>query len=394
MEQLQAQRLRTPLWFDATGTVLWFTAFLVIAILVLINPDARSVVDNYRFGSERFLALQPLYNIELAGGYLYAPAFAALYAPFYLLGPHAGDVLWRLTAFAVLTWAVYRQARTIGDDNPLFIMSCALFLALPISAGALRNGQSTILLAGTCWLLVLAAIEKKPMQVVLWAALALLAKPTAIVVLLLAGAMRPRLIPALIAAPLIVLALPYAFAPFSYVNAVHQDFFALLSNMSLRGSQYFTPADFTAPFTALGIAIPSAAATVIRSAAAIATLAAVLWVVRHADRRMAGLVVFVLAAYYMSVFNPRVEGNTYALLAVPLGVSIALMFRSEGLTAPLPLFLGVLLFLAGFTSVDANIHKATVLWFAPVISTLIFASVIWWFWRLIRATQASTRSHG
>src|SRR5438445_9652466 len=100
--------------FDRLGLGLWIGAFLVVLMLVLWAPDTRTVLPAYRYGSEEFLAGRPLYNIQSEMGYLYAPAFAALYAPILKLGPHLGGLVWHIISFAVLTFAAMRQVRKLG----------------------------------------------------------------------------------------------------------------------------------------------------------------------------------------------------------------------------------------------------------------------------------------
>ena len=52
-------------------------------------------------------------------GYLYTPAFAALYAPLFKLGPQAGGLVWHVLGFAVLTFAAIRQVRKLGGGGVL-----------------------------------------------------------------------------------------------------------------------------------------------------------------------------------------------------------------------------------------------------------------------------------
>jgi Glycosyltransferase family 87 len=255
--------------WDWGGLALWLGGFAAILIISGMAPDHRSVMRSYRTASELFLDGKPLYNLDIAMGYLYSPAFAVLYVPFTKLGPVVGDGLWRIVGFAVLTYAAWRQVRTIDPANRLWMLSYALFLAVPITAGALRNGQATILLAGACWLLVLSALEGRRVETFLWATVAVIAKPTAIIVLLLVGALRLRLIPVLLALLLFVLAIPYAFAPADYVTQLYRDFATLMTSMSVDKAVVFETADFTAPFTALGMPISSEAATLVRIAVAL-----------------------------------------------------------------------------------------------------------------------------
>jgi len=370
--------------FDRLGLLLWIGAFLVVVVAAWWAPDARSVIMAYMRGSEAFVARQPLYQVQLAMGYLYAPAFAALYTPLMKLGPYVGDTLWHTLGFCVLTFAAARQVRKIGGQDQMWLLSYALFLAMPMALGAIRNGQSTILLTGACWLLTLSALEGRRAEPFLWACVALIAKPTGLIMLLLVGALRPRLIPWLVLAVLVVLAIPYAFAPVSYINDQYRDFFQMLTSMAVDHTGPFAPADFTVPFAMIGLPIPELGATIIRVIAALLTLSAVLWFDRKAEREVAGIAIFLTATFYMCVFNPRVEPNTYAMIAVPAGVAIAYLWREEQ-GSTLAKTLATVQFLAGLTSIERHLHNFFNPWFRPIVVTVIACTLIRWFW--LRARQ-------
>lgn len=380
---------------DWGGTTLWIVVFAIILVIAWQAPDARSVVVNYRFGAEMFLAGHSPYNIKVAMGYLYAPAFAALYVPFLHLGAHWGDTLWRVLSFAVLTYAVYRQMRRIGPQNAIWFLSCTLFLALPVTAGALRNGQATILLIGACWLMTLSALEGRRAELFFWTSVALIAKPTVIVLMLLLGAIRPRLIPAMLLALVTVLVLPYAFGPFEFVNRLNRDFFALMTAMSVDKSVAFVPADFTAVFAEIGAPISTTVATLIRMVVGLATLGAVVWFDRRLEHRLKALVIFLIAAAYMCVFNPRVESNTYAMVAVPAGMAIAYIWQQERGGALRIVLAGALL-LSGMTGILREIHDVLQPWFRAVAMTAITMAILWWYYRLAQRgpRQVETRTHG
>lgn len=381
--------------FDRLGFWLWIGSFLIVLGLVLWSPTTRSVVHIYRHGSEAFLSGQPLYQVDVAMGYLYAPAFAVLYVPLLKLGPYLGNILWHMLGFGVLTFAAMRQVRKLGGEEQTWLLSFGLFLALPVSLAALRNGQATILLTGACWFLTLSTLEGRRAETFFWASLAIIAKPTAIIMLLLAGALRPRLIPVLALAVLVVLAIPYGFASTDYITAQYHDFFRLLTSMTVDPTGPFVPADFTAPFTRLGMPIPESVATIVRVVAGLATL----WLVLRYDRRLepnvSGLAIFLAAAFYMCVFNPRVEQNTYAMVAVPAGLAIALLWREKG-GGTMCWFLATLLFVTGLTSVDMRLHDLFHLWFRPISISMIACVLIGWFWTQDRrkAPAAGAVAHG
>ncbi|MBZ9809767.1 DUF2029 domain-containing protein [Mesorhizobium sp. BR1-1-9] len=387
-------RISKPV-FDRLGLSLWIGAFAVVLGLVLWSPDARTVLHAYRYGSVEFLAGRPLYDLESEMGYLYTPAFAALYIPFLTLGPHLGGLAWHALGFAVLTLAAARQVRKLGGQEQTWLLSFGLFLALPMTLGAIRNGQATILLTGACWLLTLSALEGRRAETFLWASLAITAKPTAIIMLLLAGALRPRLIPALVLAVLFVLAIPYAFAPAGYLNEQYGDFARMLTSMAVDKTSHFVPTDFTAPFIEMGLPVPDSVATAVRVVIGLLTLSIVLWFDRKLEQGPAGLAIFLTAAFYMCVFNPRVEPNTYAMIAVPAGLAIALLWREEK-GGVLACVLSMTLFLTGLTGVERHMHDFLYPWFRPITVTFIACFLIRWFWAKARQklVNAEPVAHG
>ncbi|PBC10103.1 glycosyltransferase family 87 protein [Mesorhizobium sp. WSM3859] len=365
--------------FDRLGFWLWVGSFLVVLGLVLWSPETRSVIRIYRYGSEAFLNRQPLYQVQVAMGYLYAPAFAVLYVPLLKLGPHLGNILWHALGFGALTFAAMRQVRKVGGEEQTWLLSFGLFLALPVSLAALRNGQATILLTGACWFLTLSALEGRRAECFFWAMLAIIAKPSAIIMLLLVGALRPRLIPVLALAVIVVLVIPYGFASAGYINTQYYDFFRMLTSMTVDPTGPFVPADFTAPFTRFGMTLPEFDATIVRVVAGLLTLWVVLQFDRRLDSNVSGLAIFLTAAFYMCVFNPRVEQNTYATVAVPAGLSIALLWREKG-PVIMRWLLAVLLFVTGLTSVDTRLHDFFHPWFRPIGISIVACLLIGWLW--------------
>ncbi|RAZ78214.1 glycosyltransferase 87 family protein [Mesorhizobium atlanticum] len=365
--------------FDRLGLLLWVGAFAVVLAMTWWAPSAHSVVPIYRNGSEAFVAARPLYQVHVAMGFLYAPAFAVVYIPLMKLGPHVGDLLWHMIGFGVLTFAAMRQVRKVGGEEQAWLLSFGLFLALPVSLAALRNGQATILLTGACWFLTLSALEGRRAECFFWAMLAITAKPTAIIMLLLAGALRPRLIPVLALAVIVVLVIPYGFASAGYINAQYYDFFRMLTSMTVDPTGPFVPADFTAPFTRFGMTLPALDATIVRVVAGSLTLWVVLQFDRRLDPNVSGLAIFLTAASYMCVFNPRVEQNTYAMVAVPAGLSIALLWREKG-PVIMRRLLAALLLVTGLTSVDTRLHDLFHPWFWPIGISIVACLLIGWFW--------------
>lgn len=361
---------------DRAGLILWSVAIAATLLVAAMKPDVRSVVVAYEYGTSQFLAHQPLYDLNRAMGFLYPPAFAALYWPFYELGPVLGGLLWRTIGVCALTAATITQARRLDFQNGRRIASLAIFFALPLSLGAIRNGQSTVLLTAACWFLVMAAMDDRPGRVLLWTLVALLAKPTAIVVVLLVCALRPCSIPWTAAAIVALFVVPYAFGPVEYVNAQHAEFFRLLTSMGNNSAkEAFEAADFTGVLSAVGFQIDGNTATAIRLAMA-AVVLSVVWALDREPEPQSGYLLFLFAAFYMTVFNPRVESNTYVLIAAPLGLGIAYL-KDRKPSSMLPTVLGSVLFLAGLTGINATFHSLLNPWFKPLMTTLLVIPVVY-----------------
>jgi hypothetical protein len=125
--------------------------------------------------------------------------------------------------------------------------------------------------------------------------------------------------------------------------------------------------------------LSEAEATVVRVVAGLLTLWGVLQFDRRLNSNISGPAIFLIAAFYMCVFNPRVEQNTYAMVAVPAGLCIALLWREKGAGA-MPWFLAALLFVTGLTTVDLRVHDFFHLWFRPISISIIACALIGWFW--------------
>src|SRR4051812_42627072 len=174
--------------------------FCVVLLHTFFSSSSRNVTQIYRAATRSFLNGETLYPLtEPVMGFLYLPGFATLYAPFEWMGPRLGDAAWKATGLGLLTYAAWSNCRDIVHERRLRVFALALVISIPLVAGSFLNGQANIHLAAACWLVTLAAFRGQAAAVVFWTGIAVLAKPLAIVILLLVGAARPRMIPAMAA---------------------------------------------------------------------------------------------------------------------------------------------------------------------------------------------------
>jgi hypothetical protein len=330
----------------------------------------KNVTPGYRAATKSFLSGETLYPLtEPVMGFLYLPGFATLYIPFEWMGPWLGDAVWKATGLALLTYAAWSNCRDIDRELRLRVFSLALVICIPLVAGSFLQGQANIHLAAACWLVTLAAFRGQVAAVVFWTGIAVLAKPLAIVILLLVGAVRPRMIPAMAGGIAWALALPFLAMDAQYVLGLYRDFWRMLTTMAVASR--FTASDFSAIFIKLGWQVGDVYLTAIRCAAALGALAMALWLSSRLPRNAAALAVVILGSGYMCLFNPRAEGLTYAVLALPCAVMIALYFY-QGRERALWATAAVGVFLAGNSHLTGGLLNLTRDWFRPTVFTLLF----------------------
>ena len=352
------------------GLIAWSVMLSAVVGYSLIGSNYHNLTSVYRAASEAFGRGDPLYPSEGTtgfAGFLYLPGFAVMYLPFDWIGPRIGEAVWKTTGLALVTYAAWSQCRDVDHDLRTRVLSLALGISIPLVAGSALNGQAGIHMGAACSLMILRAFRRQAADLVLWSGIAILAKPLAIVAVLLVAGLRPRTIPALAGGIAWALALPFAVADGQYVLTLYRDCFQMLATMAL--SDRFSAADFTAVFLNFGWP-KSTHITIIRCAAAFATWAIALWCSLHLPRNAAALAVMVLAANYMCLFNPRAEGLTYAILALPYAVVIA-SYLYQGYAQPLWIAAAVVLVLLGSNGIFGGIFNSTRHWFKPTVAPLL-----------------------
>lgn len=367
--------VRQPHWLSKhitrTGLIAWAAMFVAIAIHALFVASAKNVTPVYRAAAEHFLRGEPLYPDIAASinGFLYLPGFAVLYIPFDLLGPWVGDAAFKVTGAALTTWAAWSTCRDMERDLRLRVVALAFLISIPVFAGSFLQGQANVHLGAACWLMTLAAFRRQAAAVVLWSGIAILAKPLAIVALLLVGGVRPKTIPALLAGFAWALALPFVVASPHYVLGLYAEIWRMLTAMAL--SSDFEAADVTAIFAAIGWSPGVAAVATLRVVAALATFALALRFALRLPSNAAALGVTIAGAAYMCLFNPRAEGLTYAILALPCALVVAAgLYESRAQTWWAAC--AALLVIVGSNGISGGIYALTGAWYKPALFVLLF----------------------
>jgi hypothetical protein len=199
-------------------------------------------------------------------------------------------------------------------------------------------------------------------------------KPLAIVAILLIGGVKPKMVPALSVGIAWAVALPFAVADPDYVVSLYLDLWNMLTAM-VHTDRHFIPADFTAVISSLGGTLDPDLVNLMRCLAAIATWGLAMWLIRRLQPNTAGLIVMILAASYMCLFNPRAEGLSYALPALPCAIIISAGLCQDR-ERTLWIACAAILFFNGVNGITYTALKATQFWFKPIFFSILLALMI------------------
>ncbi len=349
----------------------WVALFLVMAAIIA-HDSTRSVLAVYRFGSTQWIAGRTLYEFTGIGGFTYLPHAAILFIPFALLPPLAGEVLWRLLNIAVFAVGLSGFARLAGERSGKDLFPLMTLVTLPLAWGCARNGQATLLMTGFMLLAAADLARSRWWRSTLWLALAVAVKPLAIVLVLIIGA-RERHMTLRLAAGMALLALfPFATQHPAYVAGQYA---ASIQNMALSAHVGVVAHGWTTPFTALrvaGIDVPERVQTVMRLAAAVATLALYGMARRRQGAAAAAVHAYSLAAVYLILFSPRTENNTYVMLGPVIGVFLTQAVRAEQRTGEAVLLGGILAVLLGSRQLEHLLTPhASDGWLSPLMASFV-----------------------
>jgi alpha-1,2-mannosyltransferase len=308
------RRIVYPTLPVVAALALWLVPACVLSLMVASRPERRTVTPLYHGAAAHWCARQDLYSGP--SGMNYLPHFAILFAPFHAMPAPWGDVLWRWCAVALIASGLGRIIRAQFGEQAGWWFLWATVLTLPLSLGALRNGQANAHLAGLMLHAVASLPHRQWWRAAAIMALAVAVKPLGIVLWLLASALyaplRFRAALALVA----LAAFPLLLADSAYVMSSYSKAWTNLRECTAVTEHRF--ADLNGILRTLGTELRAPASSVVRLLAGGVTLA-LCWL---ASRRLQGAVqamcLHSLAASYLMLGNPMTESNSYVILAPSL----------------------------------------------------------------------------
>jgi len=295
------------------GVALWGVPMVAITVMVILRPEHRSVTSLYHEAVAHWWAREPLYHGP--GGMNYLPHFALLFSPFHVLPSALGNSLWRWTALAGLVCGLWQFVRREANAAKAFALVAAV--VMPLSLGALRNGQANAHL-GACLCLGAACLgEERYWPASLFLLLGLAIKPLGLVGIGLALAAFPPLGWRLGLGALGFAAVPFLVAPWDYAAGQHAAAWANLGYCAAVSEHRF--ADLNGLLRTFGFPLTGQASLAARALAGAFFFAGCRAAAQMEAPRRA-LFWHGAAASYLMLFNPMTEANSYVVLAPALGL--------------------------------------------------------------------------
>ncbi|MCS7009380.1 MAG: glycosyltransferase 87 family protein, partial [Chthoniobacterales bacterium] len=290
---------------------------------------------NYRQAAEKWWHGEQSIYISKKSGFLYLPHAAIIYTPFVLPPKRIGEPLWRIVSLTTLAWAIWRSAKILPAYPSTNTFALLSILTIPSSFASAANGQMNLLLSALLLHATIDLSRNLTIRPLLLLLLATALKPHALIFLLLVATVFPRfLLPTLFGTCLFLLA-PFIHPKPSYVLNQYTSFSHVLISSTLHIAHEYC--DLTGLARTLGIHLPQTFWFLLRSVAALVTLALAWSATRNHPSPLREFLTLALATTYLMLFNPRTEANSYILLTPSVAWLTALLSLPALKTSPPPL---------------------------------------------------------
>ncbi|MGI9114173.1 MAG: glycosyltransferase family 87 protein [Chthoniobacterales bacterium] len=308
----------------ARQSLLAWMGWLIFAVAICAVSHhqgfKRTVVPSYRAASTAWLASRPIYELDSIHGFLYLPSAAALTVPFLGLPASAHELVFRALSIGFLAWATWRLASAVERATGRAAFLPMTFLVIPTAIGSAVAGQMNIALAAAMAAAAADMIEKRWNRAAIWLGLGFALKPQMAVFLVLAAIMfRPMRLRALIA---LVAALLVPFL-FQSPHFVFEQYRLCWTKLQLSGNPTAVHEHFNDLFgllSSFGLEVRESSQWIIRIISMALTVLCAWRGAQRRDNAAAVLMTLAWAACYLMLFNPRTEGGSYVIAAVPLAV--------------------------------------------------------------------------
>lgn len=296
------------------GWWLWIIFTLAIMALGSLPANLHTVLPAYVGASAAWQHGLAIYSGTYSG-FLYLPHAAIFTIPISWLPDRVGEAVWRLFCMGfmgIALWELSKKIRSISGVSPFFWL---VLLSFAPMASMLRNGQMTTPLLATMIMATLALMDRRWNQAVFWLCLGLALKPLMLVLLLLAVVLYPPLLWRMAIGFVIMGVVPFATQSPSYVISQYQSFWHEVTVSAYPMNHLDGFVDLFHLLAFLGWKLSVAWRLGLSLLAGLITLLICFAIRRKHQNWMAALLILSWATVYLMLFNPRVEHNTYGMLA-------------------------------------------------------------------------------
>jgi len=383
-------------WFGKNPWVGW-AAWIVFCISILVQTGPKrfgSTFSVYLDYASKLWSRAPLYDATTLDGFNYWPSSLLIYIPVLKLEPVVAGWIMITIAMAVFTFACVKLLDALlpakRQVSAVTAAGILLLINIPAAWFNFKYIQAQILMTSGMILGAAAMMRGRWLVASLWIFFAAVMKPLAIVMLLLCGAVQPRMRLLLIGALIAGFLLPFAVVEWSYMAEQYRAWVLKLSFMAhVMPTDWPYQADFQTMLDTFRIVVPPPVATVIRFAAAFGTLALAWRISKIEGRTIFPLGVLILSGCYITLFGPRNEYLSFFVLTPSLTALAFVLFGRDTKDMRGWLLIAAVLVL-GF-SISFPIDRVT----KPFVVTLVYVWLIWLTlkpqrWRELLAEQQRT----
>jgi hypothetical protein len=307
-------------------------AAFCILVLARMHPRRFAAAFGYYLEfAQKFAARETLYDPKSLTDVSYWPSTLAVMVPFTLLDPTVSAAIVLAVSAAALTWAAIDLMRALKPSRGDALMLAGLLLMINIMPAwyHFKHVQLHILMTAGMMAAAACMIREKWMFAALWLFVALVVKPIAIVMVLLCGALEPKMRLPLIVAVVAASLLPFALADADYLIEQYRLFgLKLWTVASSPPGEWPYQADFSTLLKSVGIVLPGAVSVPLRLAAALGTLW-LAWRVSPRNRAAFALGILVLSGCYLTLFGPRNENVSFLVLTPSIAALALLMLLRD-----------------------------------------------------------------
>jgi hypothetical protein len=350
---------------------------MCFAALIGVNPRRYAATFGVYIDYARtFFAGEAIYDVSRIDAYLYWPVSLVVLGPFLAFDTVIAAALALGLSAAFLTWAAYQIMRAMLPDKSLHDVVSLTGYFLLINAPAawfnFKQVQAQVFMTAGMMFAAAAMMRGRYTAASLWLTASAIVKPLSMVMILLCGALQPRMRLVLGMGLIASIAVPFAIAdPHYLVDQYRAWVLKLFTLTAAQAGSWPYQADVVTLLHSFGIVLPSGGATAIRLAAALGTLALAWRITATRDQILVPLAILILSGCYCTLFGPRNEFLSFLILTpglTALGLLLLLRRRDD--------VRGWLLVLAALVlgcSISFSIDRAL----KPAVVAIVYAWLIW-----------------